>query len=185
MLESIKITNFALISNSSVSFSEGFNVLTGETGAGKSLIVDALLFLTGIRADKTFIKSGEDFSRVEGVFSIEQDNSQITEILSSIGLDNEGVIRISRQFNISGKNECRINGELVTLNIVKKISSLLIDIFSQNDNQLLLDTSNHLYIIDSMCEEKLSDSKTLLYNYKSHLLDHFQLINYIFLLNLL
>ena len=80
MLETIKITNLALISKSQVNFVEGFNVLTGETGAGKSLIVDALLFLTGIRADKTLIKSGEDFARVEGVFSVDENNSKLNEI---------------------------------------------------------------------------------------------------------
>ena len=159
MLESIKITNFAIISKSSVTFSNGFNVLTGETGAGKSLIVDALLFLTGVRADKTFIKSNEEFSRVEGVFSVDINNSQINDILDSVGLANEGTIIISRQFNLNGKNECRINGELVTLNIIRKLSSLIIDIFGQNDSQVLLNSDNHLMLLDNFFEDKLSSGK--------------------------
>ncbi len=162
MLENIKITNFALISSSSIAFDNGFNVLTGETGAGKSLIVDALLFLTGVRADKTFIKSGQEHSRVEGVFSVDVDNEDITELLSSVGLENEGTIIISRQFNLSGKNECRINGELVTLNIVRKLSSLIIDIFGQNDSLILLDSSNHLTLLDAMFEDKLLEHKNIL-----------------------
>ena len=96
MLETIKITNLALITKSQVDFGTGFNVLTGETGAGKSLLVDALLFLNGNRADKTLIKSGEDFARVEGVFAVDLNNSQINEILSSVGLENEGTLLVSR-----------------------------------------------------------------------------------------
>ena len=169
MLESIRISNFAIINKSSVNFNSGFNVLTGETGAGKSLIVDALLFLTGVRADKTFIKSGEEFSRVEGVFSVDVYNSNINDVLSSIGLTNEGTIIISRQFNVSGKNECRINGELVTLNIIRKLSTHLIDIFGQNDSQVLLDNANHLELIDKMFEEKLLVDKNMLFDLKSDL----------------
>lgn len=164
MLESIKIFNLALIDKSSIDFADGFNVLTGETGAGKSLIVDALLFLTGIRADKTLIKSGEDFARVDGVFSIELDNQCINDILNSIGIDNEGTLLISRQFNVNGKNECRINGELVTLNIIRKLSSFIIDIFGQNDSQILLDSSNHLLLLDNIYENSLAEKKSELSN---------------------
>ena len=173
MLENIRISNFAIIDKSSVNFTEGFNVLTGETGAGKSLIVDALLFLTGIRADKSFIKSGSDSSRVEGVFSVEQNNTQINNILESIGLINEGTIIISRQFNLNGKNECRINGELVTLNIIRKLSSLIIDIFGQNDSQVLLDSSNHLRLIDEIFSNELISNKNKLQELSSEL----QIIN--------
>ena len=169
MLENIKITNFALISSSSIAFDSGFNVLTGETGAGKSLIVDALLFLTGVRADKTFIKSGQEYSRVEGVFSVDVNNQDITDILHSVGLDNEGTIIISRQFNLSGKNECRINGELVTLNIVRKISNLIIDIFGQNDSLMLLDSNNHLSLLDAMFEDSLQEHKDTLAEYLQEL----------------
>lgn len=162
MLESIRITNLALISKSSLEFGSGFNVLTGETGAGKSLIVDALTFLTGVRADKTFIKSGEEFSRVEGVFGVDTDDQEINEILGSIGLENEGTLIISRQFNISGKNECRVNGEIVTLNIIRKLSSLILDIFGQNDSQILLDSSKHLSLLDDIFEHDLEKDKAIL-----------------------
>ena len=173
MLENIKITNFALISSSSITFDNGFNVLTGETGAGKSLIVDALLFLTGVRADKTFIKSGEEFSRVEGVFSVDVNNQCLSDILSSVGLENEGTVIISRQFNLNGKNECRINGELVTLNIVRKLSEQIIDIFGQNDSLMLLDSGNHLSLLDAMFEDKLLQHKNTIASY----LEELQVIN--------
>ena len=162
MLETIKITNLALISNSTVNFCNGFNVLTGETGAGKSLIVDALLFLTGIRADKTLIKSGEDFARVEGVFSVDLDNEKLNEILKNVDIENEGTLIISRYFSLSGKNECRINGELVTLNTIRKVSNQIIDIFGQNDSMALLNPENHLAIIDNLIEDKLIDKKSKL-----------------------
>lgn len=162
MLESIKITNLALIDKSVINFKEGFNVLTGETGAGKSLIVDALLFLTGLRADKTLIKSGQEFARVEGIFSIDMNNQEINEILSSVDIENEGTLIISRYFTLNGKNECRVNGEIVTLNIIRKLSNLVIDIFGQNDSQVLLDSSNHLNLLDSMIEDKLADLKNIL-----------------------
>lgn len=164
MLEVVKITNLALISNTVVNFREGFNVLTGETGAGKSLIIDALLFLTGARADKTLIKSGEDFARVEGVFSVDINDNNINNILSTINIENEGTIIISRYFSLNGKNECRINGELVTLNILRKISSELLDIFGQNDSQVLLNSDNHLGLLDSVYEDKLTDLKNILHN---------------------
>lgn len=167
MLENIKITNLALISQSHVKFVDGFNVLTGETGAGKSLIVDALLFLTGIRADKTLIKSGEDFARVEGVFSVDENDSVLNEILQAVDIQNEGTLIVSRYFSTNGKNECRINGELVTLNILRKVSNQIIDIFGQNDSMALLNPENHLGIIDGLIEDKLSSEKS---NLKDNLL---------------
>lgn len=171
MLETIKITNLALISKSVVNFTEGFNVLTGETGAGKSLIVDALLFLTGVRADKTLIKSGEDFAKVEGVFSVDINNKRINDILKDIDIDNEGTIIISRHFSLNGKNECRVNGEQVTLNIIRKLSNELIDIFGQNDSMVLLDSSNHLSLVDSLFEDKLHFKKLELTDYLIKLKD--------------
>ncbi len=159
MLETIKITNLALISKSQVDFGSGFNVLTGETGAGKSLLVDALLFLNGSRADKTLIKTGCDFARVEGVFGVDTNNSKLNDILSSVGIENEGTLLISRYFSLSGKNECRINGEIITLNILRKVTSEIIDIFGQNDSMALLDPNNHLKIIDDLIADKLSPHK--------------------------
>lgn len=159
MLEAIKITNLALISKSNVTFGSGFNVLSGETGAGKSLIVDALLFLTGIRADKTLIKFGEDYARVEGVFSVDTDLSGLNDALRSVDLVNEGTLIISRTFSLNGKNECRINGELVTLNILRKVSSYIIDIFGQNDSMLLLNPDNHLSLVDGILEDELVSDK--------------------------
>lgn len=162
MLEVVKINNLALISKTTLEFGKGFNVLTGETGAGKSLIIDALLFLTGIRADKTFIKSGEEYARVEGVFSVDENDEAISEILTTVGIENEGTLIISRHFSMSGKNECRINGELVTLNILRKVANEVLDIFGQNDSQILLNPDNHLSLFDSVFDSDLAPLKDIL-----------------------
>ena len=162
MLSTLRINNLALIEKAVVNFDDGFNVLTGETGAGKSLLVDALLFLTGIRADKSLIQSGKDFARVDGVFTVDTTDRDINDIMSTIGLDNDGTIVISRYFSLSGKNECRINGELVTLNIIKKLSAILLDIFGQNDSLVLLDPDKHLALTDAMFADLLVEPKNRL-----------------------
>ncbi len=159
MLSTLRIQNLALIEKAVVNFEDGFNALTGETGAGKSLLVDALLFLTGIRADKTLIKSGQDYARVDGVFTVDTADRDIADIMSNIGLDNDGTIVISRYFSLSGKNECRINGELVTLNIIRKLSAILLDIFGQNDSLVLLDPDKHLMLTDAMFADRLVEPK--------------------------
>ncbi|MBO7219292.1 MAG: DNA repair protein RecN, partial [Clostridia bacterium] len=137
----------------------GFNVLTGETGAGKSLIIDSLNFLMGSRADKSLIKYGRDFAKVEGKFDVDEVNPDITDVLRDFGLENEGTIIISRYFTHNGKNECKINGEVVTLNMLRKLSILLIDIFGQHDSQILLDSTKHLGVFDIICEKELDAHK--------------------------
>ena len=159
MLTTVKITNLALIDNCVINFTDGFNVLTGETGAGKSLIIDSLNFLMGSRADKSLIKYGRDFAKVEGIFDVDEVNPDITDVLRDFGLENEGTIIISRYFTHNGKNECKINGEVVTLNMLRKLSILLIDIFGQHDSQILLDSSKHLGVFDIICEKELEEHK--------------------------
>ena len=162
MLTTVKITNLALIDNCVINFTDGFNVLTGETGAGKSLIIDSLNFLMGSRADKSLIKYGRDFAKVEGIFDVDEVNPDITDVLRDFGLENEGTIIISRYFTHNGKNECKINGEVVTLNMLRKLSVLLIDIFGQHDSQILLDSTKHLEVFDIICESKLQVKRNVL-----------------------
>lgn len=156
MLVSLKIKNIALIDEVKIEFSEGFNVLTGETGAGKSIIIDALNFVLGAKSDKTLIKSNCDFSYVEGIFKIDKSYPEIAMKLEEFAIDCEDdYISIQRKLNINGRNECRINGELITLTMLKKFTILLVDIFGQHDHQLLLDIKNHLIMLDSVCSNKL------------------------------
>lgn len=150
MISSLKINNIALIDQNLINFNSGFNVLTGETGAGKSIIIDSLNFVLGARADKTLIKTGKDFAKVEVVFELSELSSEIKSFFDSIFIEPENTIIISRYYNINGKNECRVNGEAVTLAMLKKLSENLVDIFGQHDNIALLDVKNHIKFVDAL-----------------------------------
>ena len=172
MVKTLKIKNIALIEESKIDFNEGFNILTGETGAGKSIIIDALNFVLGAKADKSLIKNGCDFSLVEGTFSIDEENQELENLFNDFNLEYDSIIKISRTMTRDSKNECRINGELVSLGMLKKITTYLVDIFGQHDNFILLDPKNHLELLDSLCgkdlvglkeelKEKLDDLKEI------------------------
>ena len=128
MITSLKINNIALIDESLINLGEGFNVLTGETGAGKSIIIDSLNFVLGSKADKTLIKTGKDFAKVEVVFELPKLNDSIIEFFNSINLEPETTIIINRYYSVNGKNEIRVNGEAVTLSMLKKLTINLVDI---------------------------------------------------------
>ena len=157
MLTRLKIKNIALIDECAIDFSEGFNTLTGETGAGKSIIIDAINFVLGARSDKSLIKSGTEFAKVDAVF--ETDDEDVLDILESVGLDKDNTIIVSRMMSLLGKNECKINGETVPLSVIKKITSKLVDVFGQNDQQFLLDTRSHIKFLDAFDEGKLAENK--------------------------
>ena len=150
MISSLKINNIALIESSLINFNSGFNVLTGETGAGKSIIIDSLNFVLGAKADKTLIKSGKDYAKVEVVFELNNISNEIKSFFDSVFLEPENTIIISRYYNLNGKNECRVNGEAVTLAMLKKLARCLVDIFGQHDNVALLDVKNHIKFVDAL-----------------------------------
>lgn len=153
MITSLRINNIALIEENIIKLSEGFNALTGETGAGKSIIVDSLNFVLGSKADKNLIKSGKNFAKVEVVFELPALNEAIIEFFNSINSEPETTIIISRFYDLNGKNEIRVNGEAVTLSMLKKLTVHLVDIHGQHDHQSLLDVKNHIKIIDSLSSE--------------------------------
>ncbi len=146
MLQSLTIKNIALIKGLTIDFSEGFNVLTGETGAGKSLVIDSLALLLGEKADKSLISYGENFASVEAVFVTELDD--ILNKLEEFGLDRESTIVISRKLSIDGKNECRVNGKTFTLSMLKTLTAPLMDLHGQFQHQELLKETNQLRVID-------------------------------------
>ena len=150
MLNKLHIQNIALISECTITFDTGFNVLSGETGAGKSIIIDALNFLLGARGDKTIVKSGEDYAKVEGWFSIDSSLTLYDGLFGLISQPKDDMIFLSRTFGLNGKSECKINGESYPLNILKKVGEYLVDIFGQNDHAFLLDTKQHLFFVDSI-----------------------------------
>ena len=168
MLQRLKIRNIALIKELELEFNEGLNVLLGETGAGKSIIIDSINFLLGDRADKTLIRNGESIARVEGVF-YEKDNTPLIELLNDFGIESDDLIIISRTMSRENKSDIRINGTIVTLSMLKEITHLLVDLCGQNENQFLLKTKNQLQMLDNFCQNEkfIEKYKIELSNYKN------------------
>lgn len=162
MLEYLNIKNIALIEESEIGFSRGLNILTGETGAGKSLIIDALGFALGGRANRELIRRGEEQAVVEAVFSIE--DKKIEKILDDMdieyGEDNTLVIR--RIIHLNGKSVCKVNGTTVTVGQLKELSTCLVDFHGQHEHQSLLDASKHIELLDKFCGTELSAEKAKL-----------------------
>ena len=151
MLKSLAVTNFALIEQAMVEFDEGLNILTGETGAGKSILIDALSVILGNRASVDSIRTGCDFFRVEAVFDISQLLS-IHKIIEEQGIivDDEGTVIISRRFSRNGKNTILINGCHVTVSILRQIGDNLVDMHGQHENQALLRPEAYLPMLDAL-----------------------------------
>ena len=157
MLERLRLQNFALFVDQSIEFENGFNSLLGETGAGKSIIIDALSFVIGAKSDKIVIRYGENVAKVEAVFSDISQNAKM--LLDEAGIEYDDSIIVSRSLNISGKNDIRVNGNFVTLTFLKELGACLINIFGQHENMTLLNDKNHLSILDSYDEAKTSELK--------------------------
>jgi DNA repair protein RecN (Recombination protein N) len=159
MLLHLDIHNVALIDRVSIELGEGLNILTGETGAGKSIIIDSINSVLGGRVSKDLIRTGKDRALVEAVFQL--DDGRLDYLLGSLGLDPEedGTVLLSREVTSSGKSTCRINGKLVTVSMLREIGEKLIDIHGQHDNQSLLKTENHLELLDSFDGDKISKLK--------------------------
>ena len=147
MITTLHIKNIGIIDEIDINLNEGFNVLTGETGAGKTLIIGSLQILSGGRFSKEMIRKGESNSFVE-----------MSLFLPGKGYEDDTVI-VSREINISGKNICRINGRLVSVTELKSFMSTIIDIHGQNDNQSILDVSTHIDLVDRYSEKELRKDK--------------------------
>lgn len=157
MLETLNIKNFAIIENTSLSFNLGFNVLIGQTGAGKSIVINALKFVLGDKPNKDNIRTGENEMYVKAVFS--NLSQKVNKCLNSFDIACDDVLIISRSFNIEGKSSCKINGETVTVSMLKQIGSLLVDICGQHDGTMLLNSNNHLSLLDSYAKDSLLKDK--------------------------
>lgn len=145
MLRELQISDFALIDSVHLSFYSGFSVLTGETGAGKSIIIDALSLLLGARASTEMIRTGSERAVIEGVF---QPPPAALSLLDEWGIESDMEIIISREIYRNGRNRCRLNGSLVTVNQLAQLGNYLVDILGQHDHQSLLDVTRHLEILD-------------------------------------
>ncbi|MGI5998391.1 MAG: DNA repair protein RecN [Lutispora sp.] len=156
MLQELYINNFIIFNEERVSFTDGFNVITGETGSGKSVIIDAIEVLCGGRFNKDDIKSGADKAIIQGLFIVPDGTLDIDEKLLNIGVNPEEdkTLLIQREVSISGKSLCRINGQAVTLTMLKSISPLLVDIVAQNEHQSLFKSAMHIKFLDSFGSEE-------------------------------
>ena len=160
MLKELSIKNFAIIEEVTVSFSDGLTVLTGETGAGKSIIIDAVHLLAGGRGSQEFIRHGAKKAELEGLFYIQDAKHPVYQKLQDVGIDiDEDSIILRRDINDYGKSVCRVNGKLVTIAILREIGGSLIDIHGQHESQELMDDRLHIYLLDQFAGNKLHKAK--------------------------
>lgn len=156
MIVELNINNFGIMENISINFTEGFNILTGETGAGKSIIVEGLNMILGDRANTQMIKTGCEKATIEGLFYTNNEKD-INEKLNEFGIEPEetGYILITREIFTTGKSISRINGRPITLSMLNQITKKLVDIHSQHEHQSLLNKNNHIKLIDSFARTKI------------------------------
>lgn len=155
MIEQLTINNIAVIDSADIEFGGGFNVLTGETGAGKSIIIDSLNMLKGERASKNIIRSGETKARVSALVTVSDEAR--SEIFEATGIDaDDGQIMISREITADGKNNIRVNGTPLTLSMLKLIGDSLITIHGQHDNTSLLSKKTHIVFLDRFLKSEIS-----------------------------
>ncbi|HHW37156.1 MAG TPA: DNA repair protein RecN [Bacillales bacterium] len=154
MLAEMSIKNFAIIESLGVSFQKGLTVLTGETGAGKSIIIDAISLVAGGRGSSEFVRFGCTKAEIEGLFLLDNDNHPCIEKGKELGIDiSDGMVVLHRDILTNGKSICRINGKLVTLGILREMGRTLIDIHGQHEHQDLMNSERHLPMIDQFNEK--------------------------------
>ena len=150
MLVELDIKNFAIIKALKVRFQENMTVLIGETGAGKSIIIDAVSLLMGSRSQKEMIRSGEKKAVITGLFDIDHESKKIAAICEKYGIpDADKQLIISREIAAKGRNIVRINGQLTTINVLKELGNFLVDIHGQNDQQILMDQDRQIDLVDN------------------------------------
>jgi DNA repair protein RecN (Recombination protein N) len=159
LLAELSIRNFAIIEELTVSFQKGLTVLTGETGAGKSIIIDAISLLVGGRGSAEFVRFGMEKAEIEGLFLLDHEQYPCFDKTKELGIEaTEGTIVLRRDILKSGKSVCRVNGKLVTLGILREIGQTLLDIHGQHEHQELMDHDQHIHLLDQFCEESILPS---------------------------
>ena len=160
MLRKLTIQNVALIEQAELEFSEGLNVLSGETGAGKSVILDSIDFVLGAKADKSLIRFGKSECSVRAEF--ENVGKEVIQALDEIGVDSDDTLIISRKFTSEGKNSLKLNGCTVTAAMLRRVSAHLVDVHGQSDHFYLLNEGNQLKLLDSIAGESVINEKAVL-----------------------
>ena len=172
MLKEISIQNFAIIESLNLEFTSGFNVFTGETGAGKSIILDALSIVLGEKADISFVREGTRRASIEAVFDYGTRGDEITEILEREDLlPDDGIeeVSLSREIRLEGRSTARVNGRAVSLSVLQEVGSLLVDIHGQSEHLSLLKPASHIRLVDQFAgnEELLKEYRGLYRRYLS------------------
>jgi DNA repair protein RecN (Recombination protein N) len=160
MLKSLQVKDYALIENIFVEFKSGLNIITGETGAGKSILIGAMGLLLGERAHTEVVRKGAKKSVIEGIFNVE-DNLKVEKILNDNDIDSSDELIVRREISLKGSNRCFLNDTPVTLNVVKEIGNLLVDLHGQHEHQSLLRTDTHIEFLD-----EFGDIEALLNDYR-------------------
>ncbi|MGN0143951.1 MAG: DNA repair protein RecN [Clostridium sp.] len=168
MLIQLNIKNFALIEEMTINFKEGFNILSGETGAGKSIMIDAIDFVLGGKFSKSLIRTGEDRTYVEALFTL--DGSQVCQILDELDIEYDDVLIISRESHQSGKNLIKINGKSLITSQLKRVRAKLLDIHGQHQNQDLLLRSSHILYLDGFIDKEIIEPLEKYNNFRQQLL---------------
>jgi DNA repair protein RecN (Recombination protein N) len=179
LLAELSIRGFAIIEELTISFRKGLTVLTGETGAGKSIIIDAIGLLVGGRGSAEFVRFEMEKAEIEGLFLLENDVHPCLEKMKELGIEaSEGMIVLRRDILKSGKSVCRVNGKLVTLGILREIGQTLIDIHGQHEHQELMNQDQHIHLLDQYGEESISPAlQEYQHLYKKYQTLHQQLKN--------
>ncbi|WP_434565459.1 DNA repair protein RecN [Thermoanaerobacterium thermosaccharolyticum] len=164
MILALSIKNIALIEEAEIKFEDGLNILTGETGAGKSIVIDSMMLLLGGRANKDIIRNGTQKATVEGIFLINSHRDLIHNILDEAGIEYEedDTLIISRDITENGRNYCRVNGRIVSLSFLNKLGTYLVDILGQHEHQFLLDNSKHMSILDNFQDKDFFRIKNMI-----------------------
>jgi DNA repair protein RecN (Recombination protein N) len=160
MLSELSVENFALVEKLRLTFGPGLNLLTGETGAGKSILLDALGMALGERTSADSIRHGADKARVEALFHISPEDGRLNEALQAVGVETEdGILLLSRELSASGKSTARINGRPATVGMLKNLGDALVDIHGQHEHQSLLAVEHHADILDAWCGTEATEIK--------------------------
>ena len=174
MLEMLHIRNAALIKEAEIYFDKGLNIISGETGAGKSMLVGAINILFGERGGQDFIGQGADHSHVEGLFKL---RPEIVSVFSDMGINtDDNSLLIARTIGADGKSVCRINGRVVTVGMLKDVSAFLVDIHSQHQTRSLTNPQRHIELLDVFCNDEILEAKKLL---KEHIAGYKEIIGQI------
>ncbi|MGB9680475.1 MAG: DNA repair protein RecN [Thermoanaerobacteraceae bacterium] len=173
MILALNIQNIALVNQIEIDFENGLNILTGETGAGKSIVIDSVFLLLGGRANKDIIRRGEERAIVEGIFLVNSNKDKIKDALDEMGIsiEEDETIIVNREITSNGRNYCRVNGRIVPLSFLDKLGSYLVDILGQHEHQYLLNSSRHMQLLDSFADQEFfrlkKELKKLFTEYKN------------------